>query len=142
MIRRLQIPSHFLAQIMTDARAAAPRECCGLIEGIRRNDTAEVLALHPTQNVALAPSRFEIDPAAQIALLRRLRRTARDIIGCYHSHPDGAAAPSPTDHAGAADNDFLWLIAAPRGVSEGEINAFLFRDGRFHPIDLYETLSA
>lgn len=139
MIRRLQVPAAFFAQIMTQAQAAAPRECCGLIEGIRRGETAEVLALHATENPSEASDRFEIDPAAHIRLLRRLRGTGREIIGCYHSHPEGAARPSPTDLAGAAEADFIWLIAAGCGNSAGEIAAFVFADGAFHPVAMREA---
>jgi proteasome lid subunit RPN8/RPN11 len=142
VIRGLQIPAAFLAQIMAEARAAAPRECCGLIEGLWRGETAEALALHATENLAAGRDRFEIDPAAHIRLLRRLRGTERRIIGCYHSHPEGAALPSPRDRDGAAETDFVWLIAAPRGHTEGHINAFVFADDAFRRIDLCETLLA
>ena len=34
------------------------------------------------------------------------------MIGHYHSHPSGVAAPSPTDAACAAPDGTLWLIVA------------------------------
>ena len=90
--------------ILAEARAAHPRECCGLLEG----DGERIAAIHPARNLADAADRFEIDPALQF----RLRREGRRIVGCYHSHPGGVAAPSRRDADGAGETGFLWLIAA------------------------------
>lgn len=110
------------AQILAEARAASPRECCGLLEG----DGRRITALHPTRNLAAEPDRFEIDPAEQFALLRAGRR----IVGCYHSHPGGAAEPSPRDAAHAGEVGFLWLIAAE------EVRGFVWDGARFAPVPL------
>jgi proteasome lid subunit RPN8/RPN11 len=123
-------------QLVAEARAAYPNECCGLIEGIRRGDTIEALALHPTHNLASAPDRFEIDPAEHIRLLRALRGTGREIVGCYHSHPDGAPRPSPRDRNGAHDEDFVWLIAGVEATGVVTQAAFLFAGGDFHRLTL------
>lgn len=97
---------------MRQARAALPGECCGLIEGAREGDAARATALHPLRNLAAEPDRFEIDPARHIALLRALRGTGREIVGCYHSHPNGRPELSPRDRRSVAGDDFIWLIAA------------------------------
>lgn len=112
MIARLVLPDALRTQFAAEARAAFPRECCGLIEGVREGDAARALKLHPARNLASEPDRFEIDPAAQFALLRALRGTERAVIGCYHSHPNGKAEPSPRDREGAGEEGFVWLIVA------------------------------
>ncbi|HEY3639228.1 MAG TPA: M67 family metallopeptidase [Rhizomicrobium sp.] len=123
MIGRFVLPAPLRAKLEQEAKRAFPRECCGLIEGIIEtgisglsNDesdcVARATALHPAPNLAAAPDRFEIDPVAHFALLRGLRGTHRAIIGCYHSHPNGRAEPSPRDISGAAETGFLWLIVA------------------------------
>jgi proteasome lid subunit RPN8/RPN11 len=112
VIARLVLPDALRTQFAAEARAAFPRECCGLIEGVREGDAARALKLHPARNLASEPDRFEIDPAAQFALLRALRGTERAVIGCYHSHPNGKAEPSPRDREGAGEEGFVWLIVA------------------------------
>lgn len=111
-------------RIMAQARAAHPRECCGLLEG----DGGRITAVHPARNLARAADRFEIDPAEQFRLMREGAR----IVGCYHSHPNGAAAPSPRDAEGAGEAGFLWLIAAE------ELRAFVWDGARFRAIELRE----
>jgi proteasome lid subunit RPN8/RPN11 len=112
VIASLLLRQDLRAQIAREANAALPRECCGLIEGSREGARVVATALHPTHNIATDDDRFEIDPAAHIALLKKLRGTDRAIVGCYHSHPNGRAAPSPRD--GGGETGFIWLIAATR----------------------------
>jgi proteasome lid subunit RPN8/RPN11 len=100
------------AQIEREARAAFPRECCGLLEGMRESDAIRVIALHPARNLSSENDRFEIDPAEHFAAIRAARANGREIVGCYHSHPNGKAEPSRRDAEGAWDEGFVWLIAA------------------------------
>jgi proteasome lid subunit RPN8/RPN11 len=112
VIGSLRLSDDLRAQIAREANAAFPRECCGLIEGRVEGSRIVATALHPARNIAVATDRFEIDPAAHIALLRKLRGTDRAIIGCYHSHPNGRAEPSRRDADGAGEEGFLWLVQA------------------------------
>jgi proteasome lid subunit RPN8/RPN11 len=125
-VKTLHLGPALRAQLAEEARAASPRECCGLIEGRFDGDTAHATALHPTRNLAAEPDRFEIDPAVHIRLLRDLRGTATGIVGCYHSHPNGKAQLSPRDLEGVTNDGFLWLVAAVRG---GEIDLAAFACG-------------
>jgi proteasome lid subunit RPN8/RPN11 len=102
------------AQIEAEACAAFPRECCGLLEGVREGDAIRILALHPAHNLSSESSRFEIDPADHFAALRAARANGHEIAGCYHSHPNGKCEPSARDGEGAWDEGFVWLIAAIR----------------------------
>lgn len=94
--------------------AAAPREACGLLLGSGNGIT------HFTEcaNVSDAPEiRFEIDPAALFAALRAERAGGPALLGYWHSHPSGDAAPSRTDAAMAAPDGKLWIILAGEDVT-------------------------
>jgi proteasome lid subunit RPN8/RPN11 len=121
-VRLLLLDDALQARMVGEARTAHPRECCGLLEGERDGDVVRVTALHPSPNLASAPDRFEIDPALQFRLLRE----GRMIVGCYHSHPDGRAEPSPRDAEGAGEASFVWLIAGAEGLG-----AFAWDGARF-----------
>jgi proteasome lid subunit RPN8/RPN11 len=114
------------AAIHAAARAAAPRECCGLLEGERRGGDWRVTALYPARNLAAQVDAFDIDPAGHFAAVRAARARGLAIIGCYHSHPGGRPVPSARDLAGAGQDDFLWLIAA-----DGGLGAFVYSAGGF-----------
>jgi desampylase len=123
---RVVLPQDLRQRILHEAAGAAPRECCGLLEGLRDADGFRITALHPARNLALATDRFEIDPRDHFAAHRAARAGAAAIIGCYHSHPNGPAEPSATDRAGAGEENFLWLIAGDSGL-----NAFVHAGGGF-----------
>lgn len=122
----VDLPSALKDAILAQAAAAHPKECCGLLEGTRDGAVFAITALHPARNLSPHADRFEIDPADHIAAQKAARANGHAVIGCYHSHPGGAAQPSAIDLAGAGQQDFLWLIAGKDGL-----NAFVYRDGAF-----------
>ena len=125
-MKRVRLPDELRARILHQARTAHPRECCGLLEGVRDDGVFIVQALHPARNLSPEADRFEIDPRDHIAAVKKNRARGAAIIGCYHSHPEGAPRPSARDLAGAGEEDFLWLIVA------GErLEAFVYSEGVF-----------
>ncbi|HEY5239503.1 MAG TPA: M67 family metallopeptidase [Rhizomicrobium sp.] len=137
MIASLVLPDELRVQLEREAREAFPRECCGLIEGAYKEGVAHATALHPTRNLSSDADRFEIDPAEQFRLMREAREHGTEIIGCYHSHPNGSAEPSPRDLEGAGEEDFLWLIAALTNASQPvALRAFVFQRPKFTSIPL------
>jgi len=123
---QVALPEALRLRLLQEARAAFPRECCGLVEGLRSGDAYRVMALHAARNLASATDRFEIAPQDHIRALKAARANGHALIGCYHSHPQGRAEPSATDGRGAAEDDFLWLI-----VAGDELAGFVYRRGTF-----------
>ena len=126
MTPRVELPPAIAAEILQLAAGAMPGECCGLIEGSLDGSVFRVIAQHPARNLSSHSDRFEIDSADHLKAQKAARASGHAIIGCYHSHPHGAAQPSAADKAGAGQDNFLWLI-----VSDRELNAFVYRDGVF-----------
>jgi proteasome lid subunit RPN8/RPN11 len=133
------LPVALRAQIEAEVRAAYPRECCGLLVGQRNGERIEIFLAHPAANVAEGDHRFEIDPQAQFTLLRALRGTGREIVGCYHSHPNCRAEPSHADVGGASESGFVWLIAGVSKTAISALNAFEFNGTRFRSAQLHVT---
>ncbi len=122
------------------ATAAFPEEACGLLVGAREaDDQIRVTQLAPGANLAAdRRRRFEVDPALRLRLQKALRQSPRDIVGHYHSHPDGPARPSATDLAWATEPDLVWVILAVENREVGEVAAHrLTADGAgFERLDL------
>ena len=86
---------------------ASEHEVCGLLLG-QEGHIRDILA---AENVAADPRRyFELDPETLLKAHKRARSGGPTILGHYHSHPSGAAAPSETDAANAQPDGSLWLI--------------------------------
>jgi proteasome lid subunit RPN8/RPN11 len=140
-VKTVILPPVLQARMEAEARAAWPRECCGLIEGSVAGDFLSVTALHAIPNLSGAPDRFELDPAEQIRVLRAARQEGRSILGCYHSHPDGRPEPSERDREGAGEDGFVWLILALPEAGTVEIAAFAFAAGAFKPLAIAQFTS-
>ena len=115
----IEVTSGTIATLLEEAARAAPLECCGLLLG----EAGRVLAVRPAANLATDPARhFEIDPAALIAAHRAERSGGQQLLGYYHSHPDGHPVPSATDCHHSSGDGRAWAI-----IAGGEVR--FYRDG-------------
>ena len=109
----IHVTSEVIEAIMQASHAAFPEECCGLLLGADGRVTQAV----PTRNVHPSPrTHFEIDPQALIDAHRNERAGGLELLGYYHSHPQGEPRPSPIDQAMAARDRKLWAICGQEEV--------------------------
>ena len=110
----LEVSTHVLATLTAEAGSAHPRECCGILLG----EGERITAATPAANVHPDPeTHFEIDPQALVDAHRQARQGGSQVLGYYHSHPNGFARPSATDAAMAAGDGAIWAIIAADGVT-------------------------
>lgn len=82
--------------------------------------------MHPLRNVHENPRQgYAIDPLDFLRVMRQ-----GEVVGIYHSHPDGPARPSAVDTATALPG--FWYVI----VSREDVQAFTRIEGewRVHPI--------
>ena len=83
---------------------------------------------------------FVVEPAAHLALSRRLRQEGGRIVAVYHSHVDGPARLSAVDLAAAIDGGAPVLPGTDQiviGMERGKvlaIQAFAWIDGSYAPV--------
>lgn len=84
-------------EIRREGELAYPAECCGVLGG-RVTESKEVLRIVPVVNRRTDdPRRYLISPDDLLRITSELSRSALDVLGYYHSHPDHPAAPSEFD---------------------------------------------
>lgn len=80
------------------ALRALPDECCGVLVGRDGTHAAIDVAWElPNRSARFRSRLFEVDPKELYAHTVRARSLQLDIVGFFHSHPDGAATPSSCD---------------------------------------------
>ena len=122
----ITLTSGALATLLAEAAASAPCEACGLLLGAAGHVETSLV----TANVAPDPrAHFEIDPAALIAAHKAARGGGPQVVGYWHSHPNGRAGPSPTDGAAASGDGRVWII-----VANGAITCWRDAPGGFEPL--------
>jgi [CysO sulfur-carrier protein]-S-L-cysteine hydrolase len=98
---RLRIPRSLYEQMVAQAVAELPNECCGLLAG-RMTDgpeglAGEVLRCYPLVNAAASPVEYLSEPRSMFEAVRGMRSLDLDILAVYHSHPTTEPVPSRTD---------------------------------------------
>ena len=113
-------------QILAQARAEAPHECCGLLLG--RGDAVE--EVFPGRNVDETPrTRYVMDPQDQLRAFRLMDERGWDLVGIYHSHPQTEAYPSETDKSRALYPDARYVIVSLKEPADPQVRAFRLLDG-------------
>jgi proteasome lid subunit RPN8/RPN11 len=109
-------------QVMLDhARAAYPRECCGILLGVEPGEGERVVtSAIPCRNAyeGNQGDRFQIDPRDQVRATLKSRSEEIDILGFFHSHPDCDAYFSATD----LKNSWPWYSNVVLSIRQGEIS--------------------
>lgn len=133
--------------IRAHAEACYPEECCGALLGWSRGspdhdrgapgaspnvaaDRVLVRAV-PLANewAGQRASRYLIPAAVVRALEAEGRRTGLELVGFYHSHPDGAAEPSPFDRE-VGWPWYSYLIVAVSSGRAGALRSWRLSDDR------------
>ena len=118
LIQSLALPGEVRDLILQLAKASAPDECCGMLLGRAQEPgkPAAVVSAAPARNLEAGRSqrRFRIAPAAVAQASQVARAQGLELLGFFHSHPRGIAAPSEEDIAEAsAWPGYYHIIAAP-----------------------------
>ena len=121
----MKIAPELLDQVVAHARRDFPNECCGIIAV--RDGAAR--AVHPFENVAASPFRFEID-GLELSKLLDVVEDDGGQIAIYHSHTRSDPYPSQTDVNFAQHwPDVEWLIVGVRAEGEADVRSFRIDDG-------------
>jgi len=128
----MQIAPHLLEKLVAHALRDDPNECCGVVAA--RDGVAE--AVHPLENVAASPLRFEVDGLALHHLMTEIEDGGARLGAIYHSHTRSEPRPSQTDiNFAALWPGTEWLIVGTT-ASEPEVRSFLIDGGQVTEVPL------
>jgi proteasome lid subunit RPN8/RPN11 len=116
----LQFDRALLEQIVAQARAEAPNECCGIIAA----HDGKAVSVHPARNAAASPLRYEMDGMEQYRIQTAIEDAGHQLGAIYHSHTRTAPFPSQTDINLAFYPEALYVIV---GVASEEPDVRAFR---------------
>lgn len=112
-----------------------PEEGCGLIGGSVSGSEVWGRLVLPVENLLHSPVRYRMNPQRQLQALQKIDDTGLQLVGIFHSHPDGPQTPSITDM-----NEFLYpgvlalILSRPDGTEDWILRAFHVSDGGFFEI--------
>ena len=119
--------------MLDHARQDCLREWCGLLAG----RDGVITQAFPATNVATHPATsYEIAPEEIFRRMREMRADGLELLGIYHSHPNGKNEPSPRDIELAYYPDAAYFIISPLTGSARPVRAFSIRDGRVAELEI------
>jgi proteasome lid subunit RPN8/RPN11 len=126
-----QIPSMHYQEMIHHVQKYLPEEACGLLAG----KDGLVQKVIPVTNAAHSPTRFYMDPVELLHALTWIDESVWELIGIFHSHPKGPAAPSETDIKEFLYPGTVTVILSP-SPSGWAVNAFDLQPERYEKIQL------
>ncbi|HUJ32038.1 MAG TPA: M67 family metallopeptidase [Candidatus Acidoferrum sp.] len=120
--------------ILESARKDSAREVCGLMGG----RGGVITYVFPAANAAGNPATsYEIAPQEIFQRMREMRAAGLELLGIYHSHPNGENEPSRRDIESAYYPDAAYFIISPVANAPRPVRAFSIRDGRTVELEIH-----
>ena len=108
----IRLRQETLDAMIAHAHADAPHEACGVLLG--KGDA--VLEVVPISNRADDPTRyFRLDDRDYLQAVYMAQAQGLEVVGFYHSHPNGVAMPSQTDIAQSNYPDAVHILVGLAG---------------------------
>lgn len=127
-----------LQRVAAHAEEVYPHECFGFLLG--HFDGRRIRVARPGRNVNTSRphDRYEMDPQEFLQAQAEAEKWDGEIVGFYHSHPDGTAIPSAYDRERAIE-EYLYLIVpiADGLAGRGRMWQLEAPDGAFSEIPLH-----
>jgi len=134
----LELTQADIARMGAAVQARYPEEGCGILLGMWGGHVVRASELVPADNIAATHRRtssYQLDWHALLRALARMRDTGLELIGFFHSHPDGTGAPSAVDLRGASRHLIQVIVPVSRGRA-GAPRAWRFHAGRAEPVSI------
>lgn len=127
------MPQPILDAMLAHARREPRVECCGLLAGRDGTVTRIFAATNAAENPATS---YEIAPKQIFECMREMRAEGIEMLGIYHSHPNGKNEPSPRDIDQAYYSEAAYFIISPLDGAEKPVRAFSIREGRVTELEI------
>jgi [CysO sulfur-carrier protein]-S-L-cysteine hydrolase len=125
----LRIARSMLDEIVAQARAEAPNECCGIV-GSR---DGRAVRLFKARNARASPLAYDIDGRDLQRIYDEIDNDDLEVGVIYHSHTRSDPVPSQTDINLASPflPDAVYLIVGVKDADRDDLRAWHIRDGQY-----------
>ena len=129
----LVLPHEELNRLWRWSALSLPEEACGCLLGQRSENEVRVERAFLGVNLERERpyERFDLDPRSLLHAERSARAAGQEVVGIWHSHPDGPALPSRRDREGAWEAWSYVIVSLAGGPREEAVRAWRLADGVF-----------
>ena len=128
----LSIPSVEYEAMIRYLLSVYPLEGCGLMAG--RQEC--VRRLYHVENILHSPVAYEMEPRQQLEAMLSVEKAGMELLGIYHSHPQGPETPSSNDVARATYPEVAHVIVSLANRRRPVARAFAIVEGQIDEIQM------
>jgi [CysO sulfur-carrier protein]-S-L-cysteine hydrolase len=128
----IRIKKEIVKEMVAQASEKPKLECCGLLAGCN----GVITRIFPASNSLASATAYEIAPKELFQNMREIRGAGLELMGIYHSHPNGDNKPSPRDIEQAYYPEVTYFILSPRDDTPNPIRAFAIQNGNTVELDI------
>lgn len=132
MHEMVRIKKEILERLKESVLQNPQQECCGLLAGC----DGLIFRDFAATNALASAAEYEIAPKELFQHLREIREAGLELMGIYHSHPNGDNKPSPRDIERAYYPDVAYFILSPRKDAPKTARAFSIQNGKSVELDI------
>ena len=111
------------------AVACLPQEGCGLLGGVYHSCRVAI----PVTNSLQSSTEFRMEPKEQLAAMLKIEELGYELIGIFHSHPNGPTHPSEKDVLGHLYPGVFTMILSPKN-DRWSLNIFNIQNGQYSEV--------
>lgn len=126
----LEFTESQLDEMVAHVQDGLPNEACGLLGGL----DGRVHKVYAVTNAAQSPVSYTMDPLEQVRAMVAIEEAGWELLGIFHSHPQGPPAPSATDLAKAYYPDAAYIILSPDARGGWQARGFNMVEGQVSEI--------
>jgi [CysO sulfur-carrier protein]-S-L-cysteine hydrolase len=128
----LRLTKETFARMVAHLNEVYPLEGCGILAG----RDGRVTRLYPVKNRLQSPVAYEMEPLEQLAAMLDVEERGLELLGIYHSHPNGPDWPSASDVSLAFYPEAAYVIVSMVDPLSPEARAFRIIDGKVAEVEL------
>jgi len=128
---KILIPIDISKKVLEYVIQKSPEESCGLLAGCDNKVTIEI----PVTNQLHSPIKYFMDPMELFKALEKIETLQLDLLGIFHSHPNGPSKPSETDIKEFLYPGVATIICYPES-NNWKIKAFLIENECYTEMEL------
>ncbi|MFC2177104.1 Mov34/MPN/PAD-1 family protein [Actinomycetota bacterium] len=135
LVDGLVIPNEIRGGMTEHAQWAHPHEACGLLAG----GDGIIEMVFCLSNRDASATRYTIDPREHYGAMRYAEGRGWDIVGAWHSHPEGDAVLSNVDLAQSPGGDWITVVVGNGPLSGPPIRAYRTDGAAVFELAVYES---
>jgi proteasome lid subunit RPN8/RPN11 len=130
--KMIRLKKQFFKIFKDHAQELYPYECCGVLVGKLEGEGKIVSEVCQTTNVVAGERKdwFNIEPKELMKIFQRVAEEEKEVLGFYHSHPNGSPNPSQSDLEHVSWSFYSYVIVSLDNMGKAEIKSWLFNEDK------------